>query len=129
MLYLISTSARCLVQYRQIFSSFLISCFYFIRLKARVISCKIRETRKIFPILYLATCDNNYILLPITMSLIQILTIKRIISQFVALSYIMQRKRKIETSVLPITSCMQAKIPKYVTIGRKRLRKCSLLNF
>ena len=35
----------------QIFSSFLIFCFYFTRLKAREISWKIRETRKIFTIL------------------------------------------------------------------------------
>ena len=33
--------ARCLVQYWQIFSSFLIFCYYFTRLKAREISYKI----------------------------------------------------------------------------------------
>ena len=32
--------ARSLVQYWQIFSSFLIFCYYFTRLKAREISCK-----------------------------------------------------------------------------------------
>ena len=31
------------------------------RLKAREISCKIWQTRKIFPILHSAPCDNNYI--------------------------------------------------------------------
>ena len=53
--------ARCLVQYWLIFSEFLIFCYYFTRLKAREISCKIWETRKIFPILHSAPCDNNYI--------------------------------------------------------------------
>ena len=44
-------TARCLVQYWQIFLSFLIFCYYFTRLKAR----------KIFPILHSAPCDNNYL--------------------------------------------------------------------
>ena len=50
---------RCLVQYLQIFSSFLIFCCYFTRLKAREISCKIWETRKIFPILHSAPCVHE----------------------------------------------------------------------
>ena len=49
-----------IVQYWQIFSSFLIFCCYFTRLKVREISCKIWETRKIFPILPSAPYDNNY---------------------------------------------------------------------
>ena len=53
--------AHCLVQYWQIFSSFLIFCCYFTRLKAREISYKIWETRKIFPILHSSPHDNNYI--------------------------------------------------------------------
>ena len=52
--------ARCPVQYWQIFSSFLIFCCYFTRLKAREISCKKWETRKIFPTLHSAPYDNNY---------------------------------------------------------------------
>ena len=50
------------MQYWQIFSSFLIFCCYFTRLKAGEISCKIWETRKIFPILHSAAYNNNYIL-------------------------------------------------------------------
>ena len=53
--------ARCLVQYWQIFSSFLIFCYYFTRLKAREISYNIWETQKRFPILHSAPCDNSYI--------------------------------------------------------------------
>ena len=53
--------ARCLVQYRQIFSSFLIFCFYFTCRKAREKSCKTWEAWKIFPILHSAPCDNNYL--------------------------------------------------------------------
>ena len=49
------------MQYWQIFSSFLIFCYYFTRLKAREISCKIWETRKIFLILHSAPCDSNYL--------------------------------------------------------------------
>ena len=45
---------RCLVQYWQIFSSFLIFWCYFK-------SYKIWETRKIFPIMHSAPCDNNYV--------------------------------------------------------------------
>ena len=41
--------ARCLVQYSQIFSLFLIFCYYFTRLETRVISCKIWEHGKCFP--------------------------------------------------------------------------------
>ena len=52
---------RCFVQYWQILSSFLIFCFYFTRIKACETSCKIWKTRKIFPILHLALCNNNYI--------------------------------------------------------------------
>ena len=52
---------RSLVQYRQIISSFLIFSCYLTRLKAREISCKIWETRKIFRILQSAPCDNNYV--------------------------------------------------------------------
>ena len=48
----------CLVQYWQIFFSFLTVFYYFTCLKAREISCKIRETWKIFPILHSAPCDN-----------------------------------------------------------------------
>ena len=51
------------MQYWQIFSSFLIFCCYFTRLKAREISCKMGETRKIFPILHSAPCDNNYLII------------------------------------------------------------------
>ena len=51
--------ARCLVQYWQIFTSFLISCCYFTRLEAREISSKIWETQKIYPILHPAPCNNN----------------------------------------------------------------------
>ena len=45
--------ARCLVQYWQIFSSFLIFCSYLTRLKALKVCCKIWKYRKIllFPIL------------------------------------------------------------------------------
>ena len=52
--------AHCLMQYWQIFSSFLIFCYYFTHLKALEISCKIWEARKIFLILRLAVtpCDN-----------------------------------------------------------------------
>ena len=39
--------ARCLVQYWQIFSWFLIFCYYFTRLRAREISRKIWEIQKI----------------------------------------------------------------------------------
>ena len=53
--------ARWLVQYWQIFSSFLIFCCYFTCLETSEISCKISETRKIFPILHSAPYDNNYI--------------------------------------------------------------------
>ena len=53
--------ARCLVQYWQIFFPILIFFDYLTHLKAREISCKIWETRKIFPILHSAQCDNNYI--------------------------------------------------------------------
>ena len=53
--------ARCIVRYWQIFSSFLIFCYYFTRLKAREVSCKIWETRKIFPMLQSAPCHNNYL--------------------------------------------------------------------
>ena len=49
------------MQYFQIFSSFLIFCCYFTRLKAREISFKIWETREIFPILHSAPYDNNYV--------------------------------------------------------------------
>ena len=45
------------------FSSFLIFSCYFTRLKVREISCKIWETRKIFPILHSAPYDNNYLLI------------------------------------------------------------------
>ena len=54
---------------------------------------------------------------------IQISTAKRIISPFVTLSLIMQRKWAIATSVLPITSCTQAEIPKYVIMGEKNNTK------
>ena len=48
--------ARCLVQYWELFSSFLIFCWYFTRLKEnREISFKIWETRKIFPGIALGT--------------------------------------------------------------------------
>ena len=53
--------ARWLMQYWQTFSSFLIFCCYFTCLKASKISCKISETRKIFPILHSAPYDNNYL--------------------------------------------------------------------
>ena len=62
--------ARCLVQYRQIFSSFLIFCFYFTCQKAREKSCKTWETWKIFPILHSAPCHNNY-LYPSTTTIIR----------------------------------------------------------
>ena len=39
---------------------FLIFCFYFIHLKARQISRKIWETRKVFLMLLSALCDNQY---------------------------------------------------------------------
>ena len=52
---------RCFVQYWQLLSSFLIFCFYLTRIKACETSCKIWKTRKIFPILHLALCNNNYI--------------------------------------------------------------------
>ena len=53
--------ARCLVQYWQIFSSFLIFSCYFTRLKAREISCKRWKTREIFPILNSAPYYNNHV--------------------------------------------------------------------
>ena len=49
------------MQYWQIFCSFLIFCCYFTCLKAREISCKIWDTRKVFPTLHSAPCDNNYL--------------------------------------------------------------------
>ena len=54
------------MQYWQIFFSFLLVCYYFTRLKAPKINCKIWETRKIFPILHLAPYDNSNILHPST---------------------------------------------------------------
>ena len=51
-----------LVQYWQIFSSFLVFSCYFTHLKPSEISCKIWETWKIFPILHSAPCDNNCLL-------------------------------------------------------------------
>ena len=47
--------------YWQIFSWFLIFCYYFTRLQAREIGCKIWKTQKTFPMLPFALCDNNYI--------------------------------------------------------------------
>ena len=58
--------ARLIVQYWLIFSSFLIFFYYFTCLKAREISCKIWETRKILAILHSAPCDNSFISLNIT---------------------------------------------------------------
>ena len=54
------------MDYWQIFSSFLIFCCCFTRLKAREISCKIWKTRKIFPILHSAPYDNNYLFSELT---------------------------------------------------------------
>ena len=51
--------ARYLVQYWQLFSWFLMFCYYFSRLNAREISRKILETRNIFAILHSAPNDNN----------------------------------------------------------------------
>ena len=53
--------ARCLEQYWQIFSLFLIICYYFDRLKAREVSWKILESREVYPILHSAPCSNKYI--------------------------------------------------------------------
>ena len=53
--------ARYLMQYLQIFSSFLLFCYYFTRLKAPEISCKIWETRKIFSVSNSAPCNSNYL--------------------------------------------------------------------
>ena len=79
--------ARCPVQYWQIFSSFLIFCCYFTLLKAREISCKIWETRRIFPILHSAPCDNNYIY--------------HILSHISCLSQMIKMTKKMERSIPP----------------------------
>ena len=42
-------AAHCFVQYWQIFSSFLIFCYYFTHLKAHEISSKYDKLRKYFP--------------------------------------------------------------------------------